>query len=160
LDAPRELVFKAYTEPELFVQWWGPRQYEVKIDKFDSRPGGSWRVVHVAADGGRHAFRGVNHDVATPERICRTFEYEGVPGHAARDECTVLYYDARDERRVYETRLAGGVWKMWREAPDFNQRFIGRISDDGKTIAGQWEMSRDGTNWEVDFDLTYTKVHG
>jgi len=79
---------------------------------------------------------------------------------AARDVCTVLYYDARDERRVYETRLAGGVWKMWREAPDFNQRFIGRISDDGKTIAGQWEMSRDGTNWEVDLDLTYTKVHG
>ena len=69
------------------------------------------------------------------------------------------YYDARDERRVDGTRLAGGVWKMWREAPEFNQRFTGRISDDGKTVVGQWEMSRDGTNWEVDFDLTYTKVH-
>ncbi len=83
LDAPRELVFRAYTDPQLFVQWWGPRRYEVKIDKFESRPGGSWRVVHVAADGGQHAFRGVNHDVASPERICRTFEYEGVPGHVA-----------------------------------------------------------------------------
>ena len=83
LDAPRELVFKAYTDPTLFVQWWGPRQYQVKIDKFESRSGGSWRVIQVAADGGQHAFRGVNHDVVEPERICRTFEYEGVPGHVA-----------------------------------------------------------------------------
>src|SRR5438445_13693564 len=83
LDARRELVFRAYTDPKLFVQWWGPRRHEVKIDKFESRPGGSWRVVHVAADGGQPAFRGVNPVVAAPERICRTFEYEGVPGHVA-----------------------------------------------------------------------------
>src|SRR5256884_3296529 len=51
LDAPRELVFKAYTDPKLFAQWWGPRRYEIKIDKFDSRPGGSWRGGH--ARGGR-----------------------------------------------------------------------------------------------------------
>jgi len=75
-----------------------------------------------------------------------------------REECTVLYSDAREVRRVYRTSVADGVWKMWREAPEFNQRFIGQISDDGKTISGGWEMSRDGTNWEVDFDLKYTKV--
>ena len=51
LDAPRELVFKAYTDPNLFAQWWGPRRYEIKIDKFESRPGGSWRVIHRGADG-------------------------------------------------------------------------------------------------------------
>jgi uncharacterized protein YndB with AHSA1/START domain len=88
LDAPRELVFKAYTDPKLFAQWWGPRRYEVKIDTFDSRPGGSWRVIHVAPDGGQHAFRGVNHDVVAPERICGTFEYEGVPGHVALQTAT------------------------------------------------------------------------
>ncbi len=88
LDAPRELVFKAYTDPKLFAQWWGPRRYEIKIDKFDSRPGGSWRVEHVAADGGRHGFRGVNHDVVAPERIVATFEYEGVPGHVALQTAT------------------------------------------------------------------------
>src|SRR5437879_7659624 len=75
LDARRELVFRAYTDPKLFVQWWGPRRYEVKIDKFESRPGGSWRVVHVAAGGGQDAFRGVNHDLAAPGRTWRT------PGH-------------------------------------------------------------------------------
>jgi len=88
LDAPRELVFKAYTDPKLFAQWGGPRQYEIKIDKFDSRPGGSWRVEHVAADGGRHGFRGVNHDVVAPDRIVATFEYEGVPGHVALNTAT------------------------------------------------------------------------
>src|SRR5207245_11355338 len=79
LDARRELVFRAYTDPKLFVQWWGPRRYEVKIDKFESRPGGSWRVVHVAADGGQHAVRGGNHGVAAPARSFPPFQSEGVP---------------------------------------------------------------------------------
>ena len=88
LDAPRELVFKAYTDPKLFAQWWGPRRYEIKIEKFDSRRGGEWRVAHVGADGAEHWFRGVNHDVVAPERICATFEYEGVPGHVALQTAT------------------------------------------------------------------------
>jgi uncharacterized protein YndB with AHSA1/START domain len=88
LDAPRELVFKAYTDPKLFAQWWGPHRYENRIEKFESRPGGSWRVVQVGEDGGEHAFRGVNHDVVAPERICQTFEYEGVPGHVALQTAT------------------------------------------------------------------------
>src|SRR4030088_2031621 len=83
LDAPRELVFKAYTDPELFAQWWGPRRYKNEIDTFDSRTGGSWRVVPVGDDGSPPAFPGGNHDVVAPERICATFEYEGVPGHVA-----------------------------------------------------------------------------
>jgi len=87
-DAPRELVFKAYTDPELFAQWWGPRRYKNEIDTFDSRTGGSWRVVQVGDDGSRYAFRGVNHDVVAPERICATFEYEGMPGHVALQTAT------------------------------------------------------------------------
>ncbi|HEX9364243.1 MAG TPA: SRPBCC family protein [Candidatus Dormibacteraeota bacterium] len=87
-DAPRELVFKAYTDPKLVAQWWGPRRYGIEIEKFDSRPGGEWKVAHVAADGGRHEFRGVNHDVQEPERICQTFEYLGVPGHVALQTAT------------------------------------------------------------------------
>ena len=87
-DAPRELVFKAFTDPELFARWWGPRRYKIEVDKFDSRPGGEWRVVHVGEDGSRYGFRGVNHDVVAPERICATFEYEGVPGHVALQTAT------------------------------------------------------------------------
>ena len=88
LDAPRELVFRAYTEPKLFAQWWGPRRYKAEVVKFDSRPGGEWRVDHVGDDGSRFGFRGVNHDVVAPERICQTFEYLGVPGHVALQTAT------------------------------------------------------------------------
>ncbi len=88
LDAPRELVFRAYTEPELFAQWWGPRRYKIEIEKFESRPGGEWKVTHVGADGSRYGFRGVNHDVVAPERICATFEFLGVPGHVALQTAT------------------------------------------------------------------------
>ena len=54
--------------------------------------------------------------------------------------------------------LVDGVWKIWRQAPRFNQRYIGKISGDGKAIAGQWEFSEDGKDWSVDFDLAYKKV--
>src|SRR3989440_12673927 len=83
LDAPRELVFKAYTDPKLFAQWWGPRRYEIKIDKFDSRPGGSWRVEHVAADGGRHGFRGGHPDVGAAGRVRSPLEDASVSRHVA-----------------------------------------------------------------------------
>ena len=88
LDAPRELVFKAYTDPKLFARWWGPSRYENVIEKFDSRTGGEWRVIQRGADGSEHPFRGVNHSVEAPARICQTFEYEGVPGHVALQTAT------------------------------------------------------------------------
>jgi uncharacterized protein YndB with AHSA1/START domain len=88
LDAPRELVFKAYTDPKLFAQWWGPRRYTNVIDKFDARRGGEWRVVQRGAEGDEHGFRGVHHEVLAPERLVVTFEYEGVPGHVALQTAT------------------------------------------------------------------------
>ena len=88
LDAPRELVYKAYTDPKLVARWWGPARYENRIEKFDIKPGGSWRVVQVGSDGSQHAFRGVTHDATAPERICQTFEYEPVAGHVALQTAT------------------------------------------------------------------------
>jgi uncharacterized protein YndB with AHSA1/START domain len=88
IDAPRELVFRCYTDPELFARWWGPRRLKNKILKYDSRSGGEWHVVQVDADGTEYEFRGVNHDVVAPERICQTFEFLGVPGHVALQTAT------------------------------------------------------------------------
>ena len=88
LDAPRELVFRAYTDPDLFARWWGPRRYTNEIDKFEARQGGEWRVVQHGADGSSHPFRGVHHEVTAPERLVATFEYEGVPGHVALQVAT------------------------------------------------------------------------
>ncbi len=51
-----------------------------------------------------------------------------------------------------------GKWEMWRDAPGFLQRFTGSFSNNGNSITGHWEKSGDGSNWERDFDLTYTKI--
>jgi uncharacterized protein YndB with AHSA1/START domain len=80
-DAPRELVFKAFTDPKLVSRWFGPREYATTVDKMDARPGGLWRFVQRDEKGNEFAFHGVHHDVVAPDRIVATFEFEGVPGH-------------------------------------------------------------------------------
>ena len=76
----------------------------------------------------------------------------------ASDGYCVLYADSRGISRVYEMSFAGGVWRIWRNAAGFSQRFEGRVSVDGRTIDGWWEKSTDGQSWERDFDLTYVKA--
>jgi hypothetical protein len=71
---------------------------------------------------------------------------------------TVLYYDARGVSRVYAMTFSEGVWKMWREAPGFWQRYEGAVSQNGQTITAHWEKSSDGARWEHDFDVTYSRV--
>ena len=70
----------------------------------------------------------------------------------------MLYFDSRGVSRIYRMTLSGGIWTMWREFPGFSQRFHGTFSDDNNTITAYWEKSSDGSNWEHDFDLTYTRV--
>jgi uncharacterized protein YndB with AHSA1/START domain len=86
-DAPRELVFKAFTDPELYVKWLGPRGYEMILERFEPKNGGSWRFIHRDKDGNEFAFHGVCHEIAAPERIIGTFEFEGLPekGHVSLD---------------------------------------------------------------------------
>jgi hypothetical protein len=72
------------------------------------------------------------------------------------------YFDSRGVARVYEMSFADGSWKLSRTAPDFSplsflQRFEGILKDGDTVIEGRWETSKDGSNWETDFDLTYTK---
>jgi hypothetical protein len=71
-----------------------------------------------------------------------------------------LYADSRGVSRIYDMSFADDVWKMWRAAPGFHQRFVGRISPDRSMIEGCWEKSQDGTSWERDFDLTYREMVG
>jgi uncharacterized protein YndB with AHSA1/START domain len=88
LDAPRERVFKMYTDPALIAQWWGPKLYTNTIDKMEARPGGLWRIIQRDAKGNAYGFHGVYHAVVTPERLVRTFEYEGAPGHVMLETIT------------------------------------------------------------------------
>ncbi|MGQ5259853.1 hypothetical protein ACTWLT_03750 [Micromonospora sp. ZYX-F-536] len=75
----------------------------------------------------------------------------------AGDGFTMLYADARGVHRVYRMAFADGVWRLWRDAPGFNQRFTGTLSPDGDTIDAQWERSEDGVDWRLDFRITYRR---
>ena len=81
LDAPRERIFQAMTDAKLIPQWWGPVGYTTTVEKLEAKPGGSWRFVQKDPAGNVHAFHGVFHEVAAPERTVMTFEYEGTPGN-------------------------------------------------------------------------------
>jgi uncharacterized protein YndB with AHSA1/START domain len=75
-DAPRELVWKANTDRELIPRWWGPHRYATRVEEMDVRPGGKWRFVSVAADGGEHAFYGEYLEIVPPEKIAWTFMFD------------------------------------------------------------------------------------
>jgi uncharacterized protein YndB with AHSA1/START domain len=95
-DAPRELVFQAHTSCEHLSHWWGPRRYEVASCDVDFRPGGAWRIVQRAVDGGEeHGFRGEFREIVRPERIVWTFEYEGAPGHISVETVTFEEHDGK-----------------------------------------------------------------
>jgi hypothetical protein len=81
-----------------------------------------------------------------------------VIGHDdAVEPCSMLYSDERGVARIYQMSLEGGVWKMWRDSSGFSQRMTGTFSDDGNTITVQGDLSRGGSNWERDLDVTYTR---
>jgi len=86
-DAPRDLVFKAFSDPKLVIQWLGPKNMKMKIDHYNFKSGGSYRYVHADEKGNEYAFRGVVHEVSVPERAIQTFEFEGMPepGHVSMD---------------------------------------------------------------------------
>jgi uncharacterized protein YndB with AHSA1/START domain len=82
-EAPRELVFKAHTDPELYTRWVGPRDLTTSLETFEPVSGGRWRFIQKDKAGNEFGFHGVNHDVTAPERLISTFEFEGLPesGH-------------------------------------------------------------------------------
>jgi uncharacterized protein YndB with AHSA1/START domain len=94
-DAPREIVWKALTDPSLIPNWYGPRIYEAIVDEMDVRPGGRWRFINRNAEGVEFGFHGVYHDVVAPERVTQTFEFEGVPGHVTLDTATLEELDGK-----------------------------------------------------------------
>ena len=102
-EAPPEKVFRAHTDPELVVQWLGPRQYEMRIDHYDCRTGGSYRYLHVS-DGNEFGFHGCFHEVRPSELIVQTFTFEGFPEGVALEK--LVLEDLGDGRtRLIATSL-------------------------------------------------------
>jgi len=98
--APPEQLFRAHTDPKLFVQWIGPSSLETRIEEWDARSGGSWRFVSTR-DGEEYAFRGCFHDVR-PDRIVQTFTYEGDPDGVALE--TLWFEDLGNGRTRLRTQ--------------------------------------------------------
>jgi len=94
-DAPRELVFRAYTDPELIVRWLGPRELTTRYERHEPRDGGRWRYVSTDAQGNEFGFHGVFHGDPSPDATVQTFEFEGVPGHVAMETLTMVERDGR-----------------------------------------------------------------
>jgi uncharacterized protein YndB with AHSA1/START domain len=83
-DAPSDVVFKAFTNPDLIPRWWGSRRFTTVVEQMDVRRGGEWRFItrHNNQNGTEYGFRGVYHDVVPFKRIVYTLEYEqGGPGY-------------------------------------------------------------------------------
>lgn len=94
-DAPVASVFRAWTDPELFVQWIGPRDIETRIEHWDVRTGGSWRYVSVR-EGFEGGFYGSFHEVRPDERLVQTFTFEGAPDGVSLE--TLTFEDLGDGR--------------------------------------------------------------
>src|SRR5580765_4390250 len=101
-DAPAELLLRAHTDPELLVQWLGPRRLQMRVERLEPRDGGRWRFVHWGEDGTEHWFHGVFHgDPSVENGIRQTFEYEGTPGQVLLQTVT---FEERDGRTLLRGR--------------------------------------------------------
>ena len=73
-------------------------------------------------------------------------------------EVVQLYADDRGVHRTYRGTLSGEAWTLHRASPGFHQRFVGAFQDDGLVMNGRWESSPDGSEWQLDFPITYRKA--
>jgi uncharacterized protein YndB with AHSA1/START domain len=102
-DADPEKVFRAHTDPELVAQWLGPRGFEMRVEHYDCRTGGSYRYTHLH-EGNEFSFRGSFHEVRPASLIVQTFTFELEPDGVALER--LIFEDLGDGRtRLVSTSL-------------------------------------------------------
>jgi len=89
-DAPAAALWKAFTDPQFIVQWWGPRNMTTTIDKMDVKEGGQWRYIQRDPQGKDYAFHGVYEEIEEPRLLSNTFNFEGIPGNHEMYETVTL----------------------------------------------------------------------
>ena len=97
-DAPRELIYKVFTDPTHKAVWWRCNSVTNIFVEMDVRPGGSWRIIQRGEDGKEFAFHGKYLEVIAPKKIVNTSEFEGMPGHVITETTTF-------EKRAGKTKL-------------------------------------------------------
>jgi uncharacterized protein YndB with AHSA1/START domain len=135
--APRGLLFRAWTEPELLTQWLGPRRLTMEIDRYEVRDGGRWRYVNRDPDGNEYGFHGVFHGDPSPDGMVQTFEFEGAPGHVSLDALAMEERDGRTTVRIRsvhqsvearDAMVAGGMEQGLSEGFARLDELIGRLA--------------------------------
>ena len=113
LDAPRDVVFRAWTEPDRVARWWGPQGFVTTYCDMDIRPGGAFRVCMRSPEGAEHWKQGIYREIVVPERLEFTFAWEdaeGKPGHQTLVTVTLADRGGRTEltlhQAVFETVAA------------------------------------------------------
>jgi uncharacterized protein YndB with AHSA1/START domain len=102
-DAPKELVYEAWTTPELVRRWWCGERGEMTVCEIDLRVGGKWRYAMIANQGFEVAFHGEYREIVPNERLVSTEAYEGIPDadeHAALNTLTLTEVDGRTTLEV------------------------------------------------------------
>ena len=117
-DAPRHLVYSAYTTPDLVRRWWHAKRGEVTLVEIDLRVGGRWRYVMVTPDGTEVGFHGEYREIVSNERIVSTEVYEGLPEGVSEDDAATLNTATFSERdgRTTLTILVQAKDKVSRDA--------------------------------------------
>jgi uncharacterized protein YndB with AHSA1/START domain len=130
-DAPRHLVWQAWTEPELIGRWWSGNRGETTVAEIDLRVGGTWRCVMVTDDGFVAAFHGEYREIVPNERIVATEVYEGMPEAEALNTVTFAEADGRTtltmlvehaSKEARDAHIASGMEAGMREAMDLLER--------------------------------------
>lgn len=127
-DAPKHLVYRAYTEPELLKRWWAGDRGEVDLIEMDVRVGGAWRYVMTANGGFEVAFHGEFTEVVPNERLSRTEVFEGAPHAQAVSTLTLTEHDGRtrlellvkhDNKENRDAHVNSGMEDGLQEALDY-----------------------------------------
>jgi uncharacterized protein YndB with AHSA1/START domain len=98
LDAPRALVFHAWTDPEHLVRWWGPQGFTTPSCTMDVRPGGAWRICMRGPDGIDHWVQGAYREVVEPERLVTSWAWEEADGTPGRQTLLTVTLEEREGR--------------------------------------------------------------
>ena len=138
-DAPRALVFAAWTDPARLVRWWGPRGFRVPSCKMDVREGGTFRIQMRSPEGTDHCVRGVFREVVAPERLAFTWAWEDEEGKPKHE--TVIQVDFTEQGGKTRLRMQQGRFELensrdqhgtgWNSALDCLEDYLRELAADG-----------------------------
>jgi uncharacterized protein YndB with AHSA1/START domain len=138
-NAPRHLVYKAYTTPELVRRWWAGKRGEMTVCEIDLRVGGAWRFVMTSSEGFEVAFHGTYREIVPNERLVHTEVYEAMPDAEAVNTLTFAETDGRTtlavlvdcgSRQVRDGMMASGMEVGMQEAYDLIEQIAIELAEE------------------------------